>query len=83
MGQLRIISGGLKLEGRAILLNSLIASSIRSRTGQPIVIESSKNVTISTRNEAGAVDNRIFLGNRLLIITNNINFLTIALFDYR
>lgn len=72
MGQLRIVAGGLRLEGRAFVLDALIASTIRSRTGQPIVIESSKNFTITTRNVAGVMDNRIFLGNdRFECLTDN------------
>lgn len=72
MGQLRIVSGGLQLNGRAMVLDALIASSIRSRAGQPIVIESSRNLTLSTRNERGALDNRIFLGHdRFECLANN------------
>lgn len=66
MGQLKIVTGGLKLQGKAFVLDSLIASTIRSRTGQPIVIESSKNLTLSTRNENGFRDNKIFLGKCLI-----------------
>lgn len=67
MGQLKIVTGGLKLEGKAFVLDSLIASTIRSRTGQPIVIESSKNLTLSTRNDNGFLDNLIFLGESTII----------------
>lgn len=67
MGQLRIVSGGLQLNGRAMVLDALIASSIRSRAGQPIVIESSRNLTLTTRNEDGILDNRIFLGKYINI----------------
>lgn len=62
MGQLKIVSGGVKLEGKAFILDSLIASSIRSRTGQPIVIESSRNLTLSTRGPNGLLDNLMYLG---------------------
>ncbi|KAF2894247.1 hypothetical protein ILUMI_11926, partial [Ignelater luminosus] len=72
MGQLRIVAGGLRLEGRAFVLDTLIASTIRSRAGQPIVIESSKNFTVTTRDAAGVLDNRIFLGNdRFECLTDN------------
>ncbi|XP_018329857.1 zeta-sarcoglycan-like, partial [Agrilus planipennis] len=63
MGQLKIVAGGVKLEGKAFILDRLIASNIKSRNGQPIVIESSRNLTLSTRDETGALSNRIFLGN--------------------
>lgn len=62
MGQLKIIPGGLRLDGKAFVMDSLIASSIRSRTGQPIVIESSRNLTLSTRNLNGQLQNMLFLG---------------------
>lgn len=62
MGQLKIVTGGLKLEGKAFVLDSLIASSIKSRTGQPIIVESSKNLTMRARNKDGFVDSSIFVG---------------------
>lgn len=65
MGQLKIVSGGLRLDGKTYVLDSLIASKLKSRIGQPIVIESSKNVTLTTRNKHGHVENMIFLGNTL------------------
>lgn len=72
MGQLKIVTGGLRLEGTAYVLDSLIASSIRSRRGQPIVIESSRNLTLTTRDERGFRNNLIFLGNdRFECLSNN------------
>lgn len=38
MGQLKIVPGGLQLNGQALFLNALRASSIRSRHGQPMTI---------------------------------------------
>lgn len=63
MGHLKIVNGGIRLEGRAFVLDSLLASSIKSRYGQPIVIESSMNLTLSTRNKDGYLENFIFLGD--------------------
>ncbi|XP_071452781.1 delta-sarcoglycan-like [Hetaerina americana] len=62
MGQLRIVAGGIQLNGQAMILDSLVASSIRSRRGQPIAIESSRNFTVNTRDDDGRVINRLFLG---------------------
>jgi hypothetical protein len=62
MGQLRIVTGGIQLSGQAMVLDALLASSIRSRKGQPITVESSRNFTINTRDEGGRIVNRIFLG---------------------
>ncbi|XP_033609788.1 delta-sarcoglycan isoform X2 [Cryptotermes secundus] len=63
MGQLRIVTGGIQLSGQAMVLDALLASTIRSRRGQPITLESSRNFTINTRDEDGRIVNRIFLGN--------------------
>ncbi|XP_017772517.1 PREDICTED: zeta-sarcoglycan [Nicrophorus vespilloides] len=72
MGQLKIVTGGLRLEGTAYVLDSLIASSIRSRRGQPITIESSRNLTLTTRDENGLLNNLIYLGNdRFECLANN------------
>ncbi|XP_044730838.1 zeta-sarcoglycan [Chrysoperla carnea] len=63
MGQLRIVTGGIQLNGQAMVLDALIASTIRSRKGVPITIESSKNLTLSTRDRNGYLLNRLILGN--------------------
>lgn len=62
MGQLKIVPGGLRLDGKAFVMGSLIASNISSRTGQPIVVESSKKLTLSTRKLNGQLENMIFIG---------------------
>jgi hypothetical protein len=62
MGQLRIVTGGIQLSGQAMVLDALLASTIRSRRGQPITVESSHNFTINTRDEEGRIINRLFLG---------------------
>ncbi|XP_018565194.1 gamma-sarcoglycan [Anoplophora glabripennis] len=72
MGHLKIVTGGLRLEGKAFVLDSLIASSIKSRTGQPIVMESSKNLTLKSRHKNGSLSSWIFLGNdRFECLTNS------------
>ncbi|KAK9508553.1 hypothetical protein O3M35_006088 [Rhynocoris fuscipes] len=48
MGNVRIIDGGLEVTGQSYMLGSLIASSIRSRPGQPIHIRASHNISLST-----------------------------------
>lgn len=62
MGQLRIVPGGLQLLGQALVLDSLFSSSIKSRRGQPISIESSRNFSVSTRDAHGILQSRLFLG---------------------
>ena len=62
MGHLRIVTGGIQLSGQAMVLDALLASAIRSRKGQPITVESSRNFTVNTRDKDGRIINRIFLG---------------------
>ncbi|KAK3910986.1 Delta-sarcoglycan [Frankliniella fusca] len=61
MGQLRVVAGGLQLNGQAMVMDALVASNIRSRRGQPITIESSRNFTLNVRDEAGAVASQMYL----------------------
>ncbi|KAH8235329.1 hypothetical protein KR038_000773 [Drosophila bunnanda] len=63
MGQLKIIPGGIQLSGQAIIMDMLRASTIRSRQGQPISIESSRNFSINTRDPNGLIENHLFLGH--------------------
>lgn len=65
MGQLRIVPGGLQLLGQALVLDSLFASSIKSKRGYPISVESSRNFTVSTRDAHGLLQSRLFLGEYL------------------
>ncbi|XP_037726288.1 delta-sarcoglycan [Drosophila subpulchrella] len=63
MGQLKIVPGGIQLSGQAIIMDMLRASTIRSRHGQPISIESSRNFSINTRDPNGMIENHLFLGH--------------------
>jgi len=63
MGPLRVVPGGVQLRGEAMVLDSLVASRVRSRKGQPIHIESSKNISLRARGSDGRILNSIFLGN--------------------
>ncbi|KAH8309987.1 hypothetical protein KR044_004244 [Drosophila immigrans] len=63
MGQLKILPGGIQLSGQAVIMDMLRASTIRSRHGQPISIESSRNFSINTRDPNGVLENHLFLGH--------------------
>uniref|UniRef100_A0A1L8E5D7 Putative gamma/delta sarcoglycan n=2 Tax=Nyssomyia neivai TaxID=330878 RepID=A0A1L8E5D7_9DIPT len=63
MGQLKVVAGGLQLSGQALVLDLLRASTIRSRQGQSISIESSRNFSINTRDSEGFIENQLFLGH--------------------
>lgn len=71
MGNLRIGRGGIRLEGQSSFLRTLYAAEILSRQDQPLNIESSRNITIHTRNSKGVVTNRLYIGEgRVESITN-------------
>lgn len=61
MGSLKITNGGLKLSGRTLVTNRLVASAIRSRIGRPLLVESTANITLTTRNAQGRVLNSLKL----------------------
>lgn len=62
MGSLEVIPGGVRLKGNAYILENLIASRIKSRHGEPIVIESSRNITLRSRDHLGHSRSSIHLG---------------------
>ena len=62
LGPLKIVQGGIQLKGEAIVLDSLVASRIRSRKGHPIHIESSRNISLQARGPDGRIINKLFLG---------------------
>jgi hypothetical protein len=67
MGPLKIMPGGIQLRGESMVLGNLIASKIRSRKGQPIHIESSKNISLLARGADGRILNKLFLGKISLL----------------
>ncbi|XP_026820169.1 zeta-sarcoglycan [Rhopalosiphum maidis] len=61
IGSMKITHGGLRLSGRTLVTNRLVASAIRSRTGHPLLIESTANVTLTARNSQGRLVNSLKL----------------------
>ncbi|XP_012288120.1 delta-sarcoglycan isoform X2 [Orussus abietinus] len=53
IGSLRVVPGGLELRGQAAVLDALVASSVRSRRGKNLVLESWSNFTASARSQDG------------------------------
>ncbi|CAO1338404.1 unnamed protein product [Diamesa serratosioi] len=68
MGQLKVVNGGIQLDGQAMILDELRTSHIRSRHGQPITFESSRNITFNTHDADGRLENQIFMGHDKLEI---------------
>ncbi|XP_013398236.1 zeta-sarcoglycan-like isoform X1 [Lingula anatina] len=64
MGKLRITNQGIRVEGHSEFLAPLYAAQIKSNTDKALFLESSKNVTIHTRNEAGSITNRLYIGSK-------------------
>lgn len=62
MGQLKITSDGIQLSGKAIFLDELITSSIKTQRNTPLTLESFNNFTIRTANEIGDFTNQIYIG---------------------
>ncbi|XP_055585146.1 uncharacterized protein LOC129737982 isoform X2 [Uranotaenia lowii] len=76
MGQLKIVSGGIELTGQATIMDVLRASSIRSKHGLPISIESSRNFSVNTRDAQGILENQLFLGHdRIEVLANHFRIL--------
>ena len=59
---MRVVKGGIVLEGDSWVLNQLVASHIRSSRDQPISFQSSKNFSINVRNAAGELESQLTLG---------------------
>lgn len=61
MGPMKITPGGLRLSGRTLVTDRLVASAIRSRVGHPLLIESAANITMNARNADGRLLNSLKL----------------------
>lgn len=46
IGPVRIVSGGIQLDGQAWVLNNLVASTISSQVGQPVTLHSHRNFSV-------------------------------------
>ena len=65
IGSLKVVPGGIELRGQAAILDALIASSIRSRRGRNLVLESWGNFTASARSHDGRVLARFTLSKNI------------------
>ncbi|KYM84598.1 Zeta-sarcoglycan [Atta colombica] len=62
IGSLKVVPGGIELRGQAAVLDALIASSLRSRKGKNLVLESWSNFTASARSHDGRLLARLTVG---------------------
>lgn len=63
MGKLRILEEGIRLDGEAEFTHSLYTTTLESRKGLPLKIESAQNITLNARNKNGQIINRLFIGD--------------------
>ncbi|XP_007889652.1 delta-sarcoglycan [Callorhinchus milii] len=63
MGNLRITDKGLRLEGPSEFLETLYAKEIRSKADRSLYLQSSKNVTVSVRNEQNEIVTQLITGS--------------------
>ncbi|CAB0033709.1 unnamed protein product [Trichogramma brassicae] len=68
IGSLKVIPGGIELHGQAAILDALIASSVKSRRGSNLVLESWTNFTASARSDTGQVLARFTLRSPDLLV---------------
>ncbi|XP_078509827.1 delta-sarcoglycan [Lissotriton helveticus] len=62
MGNLRITEKGLRLEGDSEFLKPLYAKEIRSRPGNPLYLQSARNVTVNILDDDMNVQTRVITG---------------------
>ncbi|XP_029843042.1 delta-sarcoglycan [Ixodes scapularis] len=66
MGRLRIVEGGVQINGDADILQALHATHVQSRRDDPLKIESPRNITMNARSKEGRITNRLFVGNSIV-----------------
>ncbi|XP_053973362.1 zeta-sarcoglycan isoform X2 [Hylaeus volcanicus] len=62
IGSLKVVPGGIELRGQAAVLDALVASSLRSRRGKNLFLESWSNFTASARSHDGRLLARLTVG---------------------
>ncbi|XP_047017542.1 delta-sarcoglycan isoform X2 [Ictalurus punctatus] len=63
MGHLRITERGLKLEGNSEFLQPLYAKEIQSRSGSPLFLQSSKNISVNILNGKNQLVSQLVAGS--------------------
>ncbi|XP_063059731.1 delta-sarcoglycan [Engraulis encrasicolus] len=64
MGHLRITERGLKLEGTSEFLQPLYAKEIQSRPGNPLFLQSSKNISVNILNNENRLVTQLTAGSQ-------------------
>lgn len=53
IGPLKVVKGGVMLSGKAYFMDTLVASTIKSRTGKPITLVTYRNLSVSVHGSDG------------------------------
>ncbi|RLU15940.1 hypothetical protein DMN91_011698 [Ooceraea biroi] len=75
IGSLKVVPGGIELRGQAAVLDALVASSLRSRRGKNLVLESWSNFTASARSHDGRLLARLTVVSSSREERNEINLM--------
>ncbi|KAI4479643.1 hypothetical protein M0804_011040 [Polistes exclamans] len=62
IGSLKVVPGGIELRGQAAILDTLVASNLKSRKGENLVLESWSNFTATARSHDGRLLARLTVG---------------------
>lgn len=63
IGNMKITPNGIQLNGEAMVLDTLLTSQISSKPGRSLTIDSSRNITLTARDDQGRIANKLFLGD--------------------
>lgn len=61
IGPIRIVRGGIHLDGHAWIMDNLVASTIRSQVAQPITLHSYRNFTVKVGEPERTEHSRLFI----------------------
>ncbi|EDO35421.1 predicted protein [Nematostella vectensis] len=70
MGNLRITDIGVKLYGHAEFVESLYAKELRARMDEPLLVQSTRNLTVNARDRDGNITAQLFLGDDQIVAKN-------------
>ncbi|KAJ8726948.1 hypothetical protein PYW08_015345 [Mythimna loreyi] len=61
VGPIRIVKGGIHVDGQTWVVNNLVASSITSQVGQPVTIHSHRNFTVQVADSDHLDHSKLFI----------------------
>ncbi|CAE1153325.1 unnamed protein product [Acanthosepion pharaonis] len=64
MGKLRIMKDGIRVDGQSEFSKTLYTSNINAPDNQPLIVESSRNITLQARDKRDVVTNTLVIGDK-------------------